>query len=67
MTSLCLSRQEVRELTRTPIRKRQVAFLMRNGIRHYIDAYGWPVVLRQMVMPESTKPTVPEWRSNKAP
>lgn len=67
MSTLCLSRTELRELTRTPIRKRQVAFLMRNGIRHYIDAYGWPVVLRQAVGAEPSHAAEPMWRSNKAP
>ncbi len=44
--SLCLSRKEIAELTRTPQRARQVAFLAKNGIRHYLDDQGWPVVLR---------------------
>lgn len=46
---LCLSRREIAELCRTPQRARQVAFLHRNGIRHYLDAHGWPVVLRSAV------------------
>ena len=43
---LTLSRAEIAELTRTPQRRRQVEFLQRNGIRHFIDQYGWPVVTR---------------------
>ena len=46
MAALCLSRSEVAELCRTPQRVRQCAFLRSNGIRHYVDANGWPVVLR---------------------
>jgi len=47
--SLCLSRNEIAELTRAKTRKRQVAFLVKNGIRHYVDDYGWPVVTRAAV------------------
>lgn len=66
MSELVLSREEVRELTRTPIRARQVAFLRKNGIRHYVDAHGWPVVLRATiegatVAADAGKP----WKSNK--
>lgn len=50
MTSkLCLSRDEIRDLCRTPQRARQIRFLQQNGIKHYVDAYGWPVVLRTAV------------------
>ena len=44
--TITLSRAEIAELTRTPQRRRQVDFLQRNGIRHFIDQYGWPVVTR---------------------
>lgn len=47
--SLCLSREEMREMTRSHTRAGQVAFFVRNGIRHYVDAHGWPVVLRTAV------------------
>lgn len=64
---LCLSRNEIRELCRTPIKARQVAFFVRNGIRHYLDAHGWPVVLRSAVEGEGKKSEMPPvWRSNKA-
>lgn len=43
---IALSKDEVRQICRTPIKARQVAFLVSNGIDHYVDAYGWPVVLR---------------------
>lgn len=64
MTSgLCLSRDEVQELSRTPFKARQLAFLRQNGIRHYVDGHGWPVVLRAAVGAdvEAPKAKVPEW------
>lgn len=65
--SLCLSRDEVAELTRTPQRRRQVAFLVANGIRHYVDAHGWPVVTRAAIeaMPAKAQATIP-WKPRKA-
>ncbi|MGN6227116.1 MAG: DUF4224 domain-containing protein [Dyella sp.] len=65
--SLCLSRDELTELCRTPQKARQLAFLRKNGIRHYVDAYGRPVVTRAAVegTPEP-KPAAPAWRPNKA-
>lgn len=66
MSELVLSRDEVRELTRTPIRARQVAFLRKNGIRHYVDGHGWPVVLRATVAGDTVAPeTGKAWKSNK--
>lgn len=41
---LCLSREEIAELTRAHTRARQLAFLRNNGIKHYVDNNGWPVV-----------------------
>lgn len=66
--SLCLSRAEVRELTGTPILARQVAFLRANGIRHYLDAHGRPVVLRSAVegVASPAQPAATEWKPNKA-
>lgn len=64
---LCLSREEVRELCRTPIKARQVAFLRANGIRHYLDAHGWPVVLRATLEGGNAAPAPRgPWKSNKA-
>ena len=64
---LCLSRSELRELTRTPIKARQVAFLTRNGIKHYVDAHGWPVVLRSTLEGDDAKAVAGRpWKSNKA-
>jgi len=67
VSNLVLTRQEIADLTRTPLRKRQVAFLQANGIRHYVDAYGWPVVLRSAVEGGDTAPDAGKaWKSNKA-
>lgn len=62
-----LSRDEIRDLTRTPQRKRQAKFLRDNGIRHYLDAYGWPVVLWSEIegTPERKKAGT-EWEHGKA-
>jgi hypothetical protein len=66
MSELVLSRDEVRELTRTPMRARQVAFLRKNGIRHYVDGHGWPVVLRATVEGADTASEPRKaWKSNK--
>jgi hypothetical protein len=67
--SLCLTRDELAELTRTKLKACQVRFLIKNGIRHYIDAHGWPVVTRAAIgigIESEEKPPVPRWRSNKA-
>ncbi len=63
-----LSRDEIRDLTRTPQRKRQAKFLIQNGIRHYLDAHGWPVVLWSAVegTPEPRAAAAVEWESNRA-
>lgn len=64
---LCLSRREIAELCRTPQRARQAAFLRQNGIRHYLDAHGWPVVLRSAVEGGQAAATAaPAWKPNKA-
>lgn len=65
--SLCLSRDELTELCRTPRKARQLDFLRQNGIRHYLDAYGWPVVTRAAVegVKDSGQADRP-WKSNKA-
>ncbi|MGX9190639.1 DUF4224 domain-containing protein [Stenotrophomonas sp. Ker107b] len=46
---LCLTRDEIKALTRSPQKARQLSFLRQNGIRHYIDCNGWPVVPRAAV------------------
>ncbi|ARO68354.1 hypothetical protein B9J09_04215 [Xylella fastidiosa subsp. pauca] len=61
-----LSRTEVAELCGTPQRARQAAFLRKNGIRHYLDAHDWPVVLRAAIDAMPPSPMVPPvWKSNK--
>ncbi|MEB2316705.1 MAG: DUF4224 domain-containing protein [Xanthomonadaceae bacterium] len=66
MPALCLSRSELAELCRTPQRARQCAFLRANGIRHYVDAYGWPVVLRSAVEDRPDEAVRDTWKPNKA-
>lgn len=66
MSELVLSRDEVRDLTRKATRAGQVAFLRANGIRHYVDGHGWPVVLRCAVEGGSSIPATPAWAPRKA-
>lgn len=63
-----LSRDDIRDLCRTPQRKRQAAFLRANGIRHYLDAHDWPVVLWSALEGKLEPKAAPavEWNSNKA-
>jgi len=66
---ICLTRNEIAELTRTKLKAGQVKFLITNGIRHYIDAHGWPVVTRAAISigaESEEKPPLPRWRPNKA-
>lgn len=65
--SFCLSRAEIAELTRTSLRKGQCAFLRSNGIKHYVDNHGWPVVLRSAVegKPDQAQDRQP-WKPAKA-
>jgi hypothetical protein len=65
--SLCLTRDELAELTRTKLKAGQCAFLRSNGIRHYVDAHGWPVVTRAAVEGEKdTAQAVLTWKPSKA-
>lgn len=66
MSQLCLSRDELTELCRTPRKAGQLQFLRQNGIRHYVDAHGWPVVTRAAVegQPDQAQPKT-GWKSNK--
>lgn len=66
MSGLSLSRDEVKQLCRSPLKRKQAAFLRANGVRHYLDAHGWPVVLRSSVEQESGVQSAPAWKSNKA-
>lgn len=64
---ITLSRSEMAGLCRTPQRARQAAFLAKNGIRHYLDAHGWPVVLRSTLegLPAQEQAAT-GWKPNKA-
>jgi len=65
MSNLCLSRTEIAELTRAQTKARQLAFLRKNGIRHYVDDHGWPVVTRAAVEGERDQVQAKKpWRSN---
>lgn len=65
---LCLTRDEIKALTRRTTKACQLRFLRQNGIRHYIDGHGWPVVLRAAVGEETAvaAPKAVEWWPNKA-
>jgi len=66
MTGDVLSRAEVEEITRTPIRARQLAFFCQNRIPHQVDEYNRVIVLRKAVgAPERPGALRPLWRSNK--
>jgi hypothetical protein len=66
MDNLVLSRNEVRQLARSATRAGQVKFLRQNGIRHYVDGHGWPVVLRSSVDgSEPAKAKKPTWQPGK--
>lgn len=39
-----LSRQQIVEFTRAHTRAKQLRVLRNNGIRHYVDDDGWPIV-----------------------
>jgi hypothetical protein len=62
-----LSRDEIRRMARSHTREGQLKFLRLNGIRHYVDAHGWPVVLRSAVEGEQAgKPAQAAWAPRKA-
>lgn len=65
-SDLCLSRSEIAELARAKLRKKQLSFLRTNGIPHYIDGHGWPVVTRLAI--EGVRAPVQDkaWKPNKA-
>jgi hypothetical protein len=65
--SLCLSREEIVELTRAHTRAGQLRMLRANGIRHYVDNDGRPVVTRAAVegLPDKAQDDQP-WKPNKA-
>lgn len=65
--SIALTRDEIATLTRSKLKAGQLAFLRQNGIRHYVDAHGWPVVTRAAVEGERDQAQAPvSWKPNKA-
>lgn len=65
---LWLSRDEIAQMCRASTKKLQLEFLRLNGIRHYVDRHGRPVVSRAVVEANGTIPKaseVGEWQSNK--
>lgn len=60
-----LTRDQVAELTGAKTRARQIANLRQNGIRHTINAAGWPVVTVAVVEGTTKRPEPPPkpWRS----
>jgi len=47
--STFLTRAEVAELTGATRKRRQIEVLQANGVRHVINAAGWPVVPRSAI------------------
>lgn len=60
-----LTRDEVATLTGAKTRARQIAMLRKNGIRHYLNAAGWPVVSRATVEGSQVpaQDSAPAWKS----
>lgn len=66
-----LTRAEVAELTGAHLKRTQVSVLVRNGIRHSINAAGWPMVTRYAVegragTEQERAASKPQWEPNKA-
>jgi hypothetical protein len=67
MTAVFLTREEVRMLTGAGVKRLQIANLRKNGIRHTINAAGWPVVTRAAVEGGAESETPQQgWKPNKA-
>jgi hypothetical protein len=66
--SLCLSRDEVAELTGAKTRAGQIRVLRSNGIYHVIAAGGWPNVPRTAIdgKPRQEQDAAPKWKPRKA-
>ena len=65
---LWLSRDEIAQMTRAHTKRLQLQFLRVNGIKHYVDRHGWPVVSRAVAETEGAITAAngaEEWRSNK--
>lgn len=60
------SRGHVAEFTGAHTRKGQLRVLQQNGVRHVINASGWPVVLWSAVDSGADRAEDrPSWKSNK--
>lgn len=55
--SLFLTRAQVRELTGTTLRAKQIEVLKRNGVPHIVNAAGWPVVALSAIEGGRREPT----------
>lgn len=60
------SHGQVAEFTGAHTRAGQIRNLVRNGVRHTINAAGWPVVMRSTVEGSEATPAAPKWKPNKA-
>lgn len=63
-----LTRDEIAELTGARTKRRQISVLVRNGIRHTINAAGWPMVARAVIEGGAQSDAQPAraWKPNKA-
>lgn len=67
MDPVRLSKPEVADLCGSPRKVHQIGFLRLNGIPHYVDAHGWPVVVRDAVDPLIARVAESRaWKSRKA-
>lgn len=65
---LWLSRAEIAQMSRASTKRLQLQFLRINGIKHYVDRHGWPVVARAVAEAEGAIPPRDDagvWKSNK--
>ena len=64
---IALSKTELAAYLRAYTRKKQIRVLVSNGIRHHLDAGGWPIVTRSVIEGEtSSQQPAKRWASNKA-
>jgi hypothetical protein len=61
-----LSRQQITEFTRAHTRAKQLRVLRKNGIRHYVDDDGWPIVTVAAVEGDREQAQDRGWKSAKA-
>jgi hypothetical protein len=47
--AIFLTAEEIATLTKTRLRHRQIIFLQRHGIFHYLDSAGSPIVTRAAI------------------